>query len=240
LHSAKEAAESALLAKSRFLASTGHDLRQATHAMNLLLAAVSEELSSRPAEQDGLTSLTDEIGKLVASMSEQLSGLLEMARLESGTVVPVIRECVLGDVLERTASRFSRFAQTNDVDFRVIGSSLRIETDPHLLDRVVGNVIHNAIKFGSGGRVLVGCRRRANGCSVQVWDEGVGIPSDKVAEIFGEYRQLETSVKQAGLGLGLAIASRNAAILGYALKAWPQPRGACFSVEIEACRVRRT
>lgn len=216
LKAAKEVAENALAAKSRFLAATGHDLRQAAHALNMLLAAADCELAGRREQESELVDLTGDMSDVIASMTEQLNALLEMARLEGGVVIPEFRDVPLQEVMDRIKSQFRRQAIANDVDLRFIDSSVVIRSDAALLQRVLANLVANAIKFGPGGRVLVGCRRRKGEVMLEVWDEGAGIPAEHLERIFDEYHQVKNPnrARKQGIGLGLAIARRTAELLG--------------------------
>lgn len=216
LRLAKERAEDALAAKSRFLAAAGHDLRQVTHAMTLLLAAIDHELARSQPEKADLGGLTGEMAQLTNSMTEQLNALLEIARLDSGTLDPRTEKFPLSTAFAKLNAQFSRMAAAGDVDLRFVRSSLVLDTDPALFLSVLGNLLHNAIKFGKGGRVLVGCRRCKDGLSIQIWDEGPGIPAEHFDTIFQEFRQIDNPNRDRskGLGLGLSIAQRTAALLG--------------------------
>lgn len=223
LHHAKQRAEEALAEKSRFLAATGHDLRQVTHAMKLLLASVDHELTTAPGPagptsasgRSSLTALVTDMTGLTDSMTRHLNALLDIARLDSGTLVPDLRATRLSDVLTRLSAQFSPMAEEADVDLRVILSSQTVYTDPGLLLRILGNLVDNAIRFGQGGRVIVGCRRRGGSLLLEVWDQGPGIEADQQELIFQEYRQIDNPNRdrQKGLGLGLSIARRTAALL---------------------------
>lgn len=235
LHFAKQRAEDALAEKSRFLAATGHDLRQVTHAMKLLLAAVDHELTHRDQVESDLGGLTDEMMQLTNSMTEQLNALLEIARLDSGTLLPCCVEFPLSLAFDTLNTQFSRMAEDEGVDLRVMSSSLILNTDRGLLLRILGNLIHNAVKFGKGGRVIVGCRRTGTGASIQIWDEGPGISSEHLEMIFQEYRQVGNRNRDhlKGLGLGLSIAQRTAKLLGMRVRVRSIPgRWTMFAVDV--------
>ncbi|WP_096700813.1 HAMP domain-containing sensor histidine kinase [Magnetospirillum sp. 15-1] len=234
LRKAKDAAEMALGAKSRFLAATGHDLRQAVHALRLLLTAAADGYLEDNSES---AVLFDEMDGVIGGMTEQLNALLEMARLEAGAIVPSIVDCSVETVFKRVEQGFGRSALANEVDFRFVSSSLMVRSDPALLTRILANLVANGIKFTPGGRVLVGCRRRGDDVHLLVCDDGVGIPADKTEEIFEEYRQLHNPARQQlkGLGLGLAIVKRMADLLGHGLSVSSRPgRGTIFAIRIPA------
>lgn len=236
LQKAKEAAEAALEAKSRFLAATGHDLRQAVHALRLLLTAATDGTVDDKADA---SVLFDEMEGVIGGMAEQLNALLEMARLDAGIVVPSVSNCAIEAIFKRVEGQFRRSAVAADVDLRFMASSCVVKSDPALLARIVGNLVANGIKFAPGGRVLVGCRRRGGQIHIQVCDDGIGIPAEKTAEIFEEYRQLHNPARQQakGLGLGLAIIRRMSDLLGHGISVMSTPgRGTIFTVQISTAR----
>ncbi|MGC2856216.1 sensor histidine kinase [Novispirillum sp. DQ9] len=236
LRQAKEVAENALAAKSRFLAATGHDLRQAVQAMTMLLAAVTHELSDRPEQRAELADLTDDMARVVATMSEQLNALLEIARLDNGAVIARPAPVPMAEVFARLEGQYARLAEANDTDLRFVVTSAVVMSDPVLLLRLVGNLVDNAIKFGRGGRVVVGCRCRDATVDVQVWDEGIGIAPAHLEDIFEDYRQIDgprRGDRPTGLGLGLAIVRRTADLLDHQLHVRSVPgRGSVFSVAV--------
>jgi signal transduction histidine kinase len=234
LQKAKEAAEAALEAKSRFLASTGHDLRQAVHALRLLLTAAMSRTSEDKADA---SRVFDEMEGVIGGMTEQLNALLEMARLEAGVVAPSISDCAIEAIFRRIERKFGQSAVAGNVDLRFVSSSCVVRSDPALLARILGNLVANGIKFAPGGRVLVGCRRRGGEVHLQVCDNGIGIPADKTEEIFGEYRQLHNPARQQakGLGLGLAIVRRMTDLLDHGISVVSTSgRGTIFTVRMPA------
>lgn len=222
LREAKEVAEQALAAKSAFLAAASHDLRQAVHAMTMHLSAVSEELADAPEGYSGLSGLTGDMTRVVATMADQLNALVEIARLDSGRIAPRMRPIPLDDLFTRLEGQYGHVARANEVDLRFVASSVAVLSDRTLLLRLLGNLIDNAIKHGAGGRVLVGCRRRGSTAAVLVCDEGGGIASGHIDAIFGTGpRPAETLDRQesgTGGGLGLTIVKRTSDLLGHRLE----------------------
>ncbi len=213
LRQARDAAEEAAAAKSRFLAAASHDLRQPVHTLRLLLSAMESEGGSLrdPEVADVLHEM-----KLAAEiLSDMLHTFLDVSRLDAGVIVPQFKDCALGPLLGRILPQFQHLAATQDVRLRMVPTSLSVQSDPALLARILGNLVHNAIKFSAGGAVLVGCRRRQGQILIQVWDTGVGIAPDMHEAIFEEFRQLGNDARQRelGLGLGLNIAKRISLVL---------------------------
>lgn len=235
LRKAKDVAEDALATKSRFLAATSHDLRQAVHALRLLMSEAKEEVSAPGHGEIELAEMMGDMGKVIDGMTEQLNALLDMARLDAGTVKPLIRECPLQSIFERIERQFERIAASSGVDLTVVATSCAIRTDPALLTSVVANLVSNAIKFSPDGRVLLGCKRRAGGLEIVVCDNGMGIPDDQITQIFEEYKQVHNDARQRskGLGLGLAIVKRTADLLGHHVQVTSSlGRGSTFSIVI--------
>jgi signal transduction histidine kinase len=234
LQKAKDAAEAALGAKSRFLAAAGHDLRQAVHALRLLLTAATDDESEDKAEY---CALFEEMDCVIGGMAEQLNALLDMSRLDAGAIVPCVSDCAIEDIFRRVEHGFGRSALAGNVELRFVSTSCMVRTDPALLTRILGNLVANGIKFAPDGRVLVGCRRRGGEVLLQVCDDGIGIPADKIDEIFEEYRQLHNPARQQtkGLGLGLAIITRLADLLGHKISVASIPgRGTIVTVRMSA------
>lgn len=236
LREARDAAQAASRAKSRFLAAASHDLRQPVHTLRLLLSALEGAIESQGGHADPeARELVDEIEAAVLSLSDLLNALLDVSRLDAGVVVPTIAACRVGELLRDVALRFQRAAAAAGVRLSVVPSSLVVRTDPVLLARVLDNLVANAVKFAPGGRVLVGCRRRDGGVEIQVADTGIGIPDGMTDAIFEEFRQLGNDARQRsrGLGLGLAIVRRTADLLGHPVGVRSaRGRGSVFSVTV--------
>ena len=117
----------------------------------------------------------------------------------------------------------------------MVGSTAGVRSDPALLRRILRNLLSNAIRYTGSGRVLLGCRRSPHALRIEVWDTGVGIPQDKLEDIFVEFRQLDDAPPERGkgLGLGLSIVERLAGILGHRVTVKSTPgRGSCFAIEV--------
>lgn len=159
-----------------------------------------------------------------------LSGLLDLSRLEAGVIEVSVSDFSPTALMTRLAEEFRGVAEASSIELRCRPSRLAVCTDPHLLERLLRNLLSNAIahghskETGAKGRVLVGCRRRADGVEFQVWDNGPGIPEDAREAIFEEFRQLKNPERNAtqGFGLGLSIVSRIARLLGteVTLRSW--------------------
>lgn len=212
LLAAKETADAASAAKSRFLAAASHDLRQPIHAMRLF----QEALSNTPlnAEQ---RRISDYLSLSTRNLTEILNTLLDVSRLDAGSV-RAQPECVTAAALLcDIEAEFAPLALAKGLRFKFFfpRQELRLYTDAKLLYSMLRNMIDNAIKYTTAGGVLIGFRRRRGRALIQIWDTGIGIAPDHLAAIFDEYFQAGNPQRDRanGLGLGLAIAQRVASIL---------------------------
>lgn len=227
MQAAKAEAERANNGKSRFLAAASHDLRQPLSALSIYANVLKSHIT--PASQPLLENLKD----CVASMSGLLADLLDLSKLEAGVVTPNRSNFSIAEVLARMLSVHSPEAHCKGLRLRCASSRLTAYSDPVLFARILGNLIHNAIRYTESGDVLVGCRRRQGKTWVEVWDTGIGIAADKTTEIFEEFKQLDNNARNRGSGLGLAIAAKSAALLGLeiSVRSWPG-RGSVFAIEL--------
>jgi len=227
LRQAKAEAERANNAKSRFLAAASHDLRQPLAALSLYMTMLRDRLA--PPDQPLLANMKDCIG----SLSGLLTDLLDLSKLEAGVVTPNRSDFPVADLLASLASVHGPEAQLKGLRLRCISSAVTAYTDPVLYKRILGNLIDNAIRYTRRGGVLIGCRRRQGKTWVEVRDTGIGIPADKTADIFEEFKQLGDEARTRGSGLGLAIVAKTAALLGLEIRvrSWPG-RGSLFAVEL--------
>jgi PAS domain S-box-containing protein len=211
LRRAKEEAERANVAKSRFLAAASHDLRQPVQAMVFFTAALAKQVRNSAAE-----AVVNNLRGSLDGVKTLLDSLLDVSRLDAGIVQPRFTNFSLGTLLGRIQSDFAPLAADKKLALRVLPTTAIVFSDPILLERIVRNLVSNAIRYTDRGKILVGGRNRGSLFRIEVWDQGVGIPADRLGEIFQEFYQvgnLERDRSQ-GLGLGLAIVQRLAALLG--------------------------
>lgn len=203
-------ARRAVAAKSRFLAAASHDLRQPFQAMRFFHSVLAEHVT-HPAGRRA----SDMLGRSLTSGEQLLNALLDISTLDADTV-QVRSECFdLAQMVERLTAEFRPEAQAKGLSFRAHSPSLMVNSDPLLVERIIRNLIANAIHYTRRGGVLVGVRRRAGAARIEVWDTGSGIPQDQLAEIFEEFHQLHNPERDRarGLGLGLAIVRRLSRLL---------------------------
>jgi signal transduction histidine kinase len=230
LRIAREEAEHANLAKSRFLAAASHDLRQPLQGLFLFVARLAG-CNLGPKELKTVAS----IERALESLKLLLDALLDVSRLDAGIIVPNVRDVPIGEVLDVLAAEYHERAVERQIAFRVVKSAAIVHTDPPLLGRLLRNLVENAFRFTERGRILVTCRRRSDHLLVQVWDTGLGIPEAMLEEIFTEFVQVGNVERDRdkGMGLGLAIVQRLSRLLGHRVSVRSTlGRGSVFSVEI--------
>jgi signal transduction histidine kinase len=230
LQAQKDIAERANLAKSTFLAAASHDLRQPVHALGLLAGA----LRGISMASEGYK-LVDQIESSTNAMDGLFTALLDISRLDAGVVEVHRRPLAIIPLLDRIVRDHRDEASAKGVELVLKPSGATVDADPVLLERIIRNLISNAVRYTDSGRIVVGCRRRGSMLRIQIWDTGRGIPSDQQEKVFQEYYQLGNAERDRskGLGLGLAIVRRLIKLLNCELKLRSQPgRGSCFEISV--------
>lgn len=229
LREQKEAAERANSAKSRFLAAASHDLRQPMHALSLLVSAAQRETD--PAAQ-ALIIRRIETG--TSALSDLLNSLLDISRLDGGGVQVRQEDFALDSLMHRLQDTYQSLAEEKGLELVIRPTKACTHSDPALLERIVGNLLSNAIRYTpSGGAVYVAVRPRGQDWLIQVRDNGPGIALKDQATIFQEFVQLSNPQRDRslGLGLGLAIVQRLVQLLGHRVELRSQPgQGATFGL----------
>lgn len=226
----KEVAEAANLAKSAFLAAASHDLRQPVHAIGLLVGALRGAVL--PPE---VVRLVERIEESTLAMDGLFSGILDISRLDAGVVDVQPEVFAIQPLLDRICADYSAEAALKSIRLVIHPCGATVKTDPLLIERVIRNLVSNAVRHTNAGRVVVGCRRTNDRIRIEIWDTGPGIPTNQTDRIFQEYFQLQNSERDRtmGLGLGLAIVRRLSGLLCCPVRLKSMPgRGSCFSVEI--------
>lgn len=178
------------------------------------------------------------VEKLQQSMTEyttMLDSLMDLSKLETGTLDPVIMPIRLQDLLRRLDDEFAPLAAEKGLRLTVVPTSLTVRSDPLLLDRMLRNLIANAVRYTASGRILIGCRRRGKCACIDVQDTGIGIPADKIGHIFREFYQIKNDAPgtREGAGLGLAIVHRISVTLHHEVSVSSRVgHGSRFSVEV--------
>lgn len=226
----KAIAEVASRDKSRFLASASHDLRQPLQALVLFCESLQE--TSRDSESRHLAS---QIGKSVTALVDMFDELLDISKLDAGVVQPVKQDFSVQAVFERLQTDFMPQAMAKDIELVVQHTDLYAYSDPHLLERILRNLISNAIRYTDFGSVTVSCQLEDDMLQFDVMDTGIGIRAKSLPHIFEEYYQVENQHRDRlkGLGLGLAIVRRMETLLGCRVSVVSRPAlGSVFSFNL--------
>ncbi len=227
----KDRAEEANISKSRFLASASHDLRQPIHALGLFIGALSPRRMDGEARQ-----LVDHIARSVRALDDMFAALLDISKFDAGVIHARIQPVAIGPLLARLGRDYAAEASAKGIALRTVPSSLIVRTDPVLMERVLRNLIANAVRHTPRGRVLIGVRR-GGGLRLAVHDTGPGIDPAEQERIFEEYYQINNPERDRakGLGLGLAIVRRITALTDARLTLDSRPgAGSCFAVSLIA------
>lgn len=231
LREAKREADQANLSKTKFLAAVSHDLLQPLNAARLFTGALMEQDADA-----GSTMLVRRVSQSLEDVEGLLGTLVDISKLDAGVIKPDISAFTLGDMLDNLAGEYRQMARSEGLALHFVPSSVVVRSDAQLLARILRNFLSNAIRYTASGRILLGCRRHRHGVSIEVWDSGLGIPADKLQEIFQEFKRIHLpagSSKDRGLGLGLAIVDKIARMLGHRISVRSEPgRGSVFSVEV--------
>ena len=257
---ARHEAEVANRAKTQFFTAASHDLRQPLHAMGLFAEALRQRVH-RPAgppqgsiAEGGARSVVDdpEVAQLVNSINESVdaleglfSELLDITRIDNGGVEVHEQHFAVGDILRKLRLNFEPSAFEKGLSLRLRSGERVVFADPLLVERILRNLVSNAIRYTNDGSVLVSCRRRGDRVLLQVWDTGIGIRESERTRIFEEFYQVpNTGVvspeQRKGLGLGLAIVKRLADLMHAPLSVSSQAgRGTVFTLELPVGKAPR-
>ena len=237
---ARRDAEVANRAKTQFFAAASHDLRQPLHAMGLFAEALRQK-----SHDEEVSQLVNSINSSVDALEGLFSELLDITRIDTGGVEVLPRHFEVADILRKLRLHFEPTAFEKGLALRLRGGEKVVLADPLLVERILRNLVSNAIRYTNDGTVLVGARRRGDTVLLQVWDTGLGIRPEEQARIFEEFYQVpNTDIvaphQRKGLGLGLAIVKRLADLMNAPLKLASQPgRGTVFTLELPGGKAPR-
>jgi two-component system CheB/CheR fusion protein len=229
VEAAKQLAEHANIAKSRFLAAASHDLRQPLQTFALIQSMLAKTVE-RELEQQ----LVAKLDQTLRAMSGVLDTLLDINQIETGSIGPTMSSFSVKDLLYRLKDDVDYLSPNATVAVHVVLSSLCIRSDPHLLEQMTRNLLSNSLKYTTRGKVLIGCRRRGDVVSIEFWDTGIGIRDDQLEAIFEEYHQIGNATRQRsqGFGLGLSIVRRLGDLLGHRVSVRSKAgKGSVFAIE---------
>jgi signal transduction histidine kinase/CheY-like chemotaxis protein len=223
-------AEQASLAKSRFLASASHDLRQPVHALGMFIGALrGHRLPAKSRD------IIDHMDSSIGALDGLFTSLLDISRLDAGVTETRPYAIPVQPLLARICRDLQGEARAKGLRLRSVATSCAIQSDPVLLERVLRNIAVNAVRYTESGGVLIGCRRRGERLSLEVWDTGCGIAEEHRKAIFEEFFQVSNPDRDRakGLGLGLAIVRRLTLMLDHPLSLETHPgKGSAFKVSI--------
>jgi signal transduction histidine kinase/CheY-like chemotaxis protein len=227
---ARREAVSANIAKTKFLAAASHDLRQPMQALSMYASVLEERV-----REAGALRVVRGIELSVRTLEQLFDSLLDISKIESGVVKPEVAAFALMPLIERVVEGEMPVAARKNLELRVARTSVSVRTDPALLERMLKNLVTNAIRYTERGGVVVGCRRRSGGrLRLEVVDSGIGIPAHEQERIFDEYYQIAGKSAQ-GLGLGLPIVKSLGELLGHRVAVRSAlGRGSVFSIELES------
>ena len=230
---AREQADKANMSKSRFIAAASHDLLQPMHAARLFSTALEQSVQS---EEDRKT--LQQLDRSLHGAESMLSALLDIARLEGGTIQPSRQPYPLHDLLSDLELQFKSIAAQRGIKFNVHDVQTWIDTDPQWIRRIIQNFVSNALRYTARGRVVVGVLRsaeRPGHVRIGVWDTGPGIAEAQRIKLFQEFERCGHTSPwgEQGLGLGLAIVQRMTSMLGYPVHVYSTyGQGSCFMIEV--------
>jgi signal transduction histidine kinase/ActR/RegA family two-component response regulator len=228
----KKIAEDANRAKSMFLASASHDLRQPLHALGLFVSGLGRRTRDKT---DAV--LIHHIQSSVAAMGDLFNALLDISRLDAGIVRPEMAHVELAPLLDRLTAEQEPIAERKGLALKATTLACVAYTDLALLEIVLRNLLVNATRYTHNGHVSMHCYEAQGRIVIEVEDSGIGIPAERQADIFGEFVQLNNPERDRtkGLGLGLAIVRRLAFLLDLGVEVRSAPgAGSTFTVRIPA------
>jgi len=228
LQAARDEAVEAIRSKSRFLAAASHDLRQPLHAMTLFVSALSRRLGEGEAAE-----LVGNVDSSLRSLRSMIDTLLDISKIEAGLIKPNLAPISLTELFAALRPGFGATARDRRLDFRVAATSAKVVADRTLAELALRNLLANAFKFTRSGGVLLGARRRRGEIGIVVADTGIGVPPDRIERVFEEFHRdkMTATGPNEGIGLGLAIARRLAALMGGRITLRSRPgKGSVFTL----------
>jgi len=233
LRSAILKAEQATNARDRFFAAASHDLRQPLHAISLYLPLLDKQLQTKKGRN-----MLAAVRNSTDAMRALLDSLLDISRLDAGVIEPEFAPTSLLEIFDQLGMEFAPQAAAKSLELRIVSADYWVTSDTALLERILRNLLTNAVRYTMHGRILLGARRSGNDLRIEVWDSGIGIPKETLNHIFEEFYQADNPERDRsrGLGLGLAIIDKLANLLNHRLdvRSWPD-KGSVFSVTLPIC-----
>ena len=226
----KAQADAANLAKSKFLAAASHDLRQPLHALSIFTGALKTRLG-----ENTETEIIGNIERSVNTLEDLLNALLDISKLDAGTIVPEKQVFKLERITRHLREEYMPQAQSKGLTLTIDTCDAVVYSDPTLLETILRNIVSNALHYTQQGSVNLRCQVVGEQLTLQIVDTGVGIAEHQQEEIFREFHQLHNPERDRskGLGLGLAIVRRLVHLLGHDLTLHSVPKqGSTFSLTL--------
>lgn len=227
---AKRDADNANESKSRFLAATSHDLLQPMNSARLFADALNDLALCSEAKK-----LTSSLRYSLENLESLITALVDISKLEAGLIEPVFDNFDMNELINNMANEFTPLAAQKGLDFRTHVTPAYVYSDTYLLARILRNLLTNAIRYTNEGGIVLAARQLKDGVKIQVIDTGIGIPANKLTDIFEEFNRIEAKKRRhdKGLGLGLAIVKRLANVMGHQIEVRSKEgRGSSFSITL--------
>jgi PAS domain S-box-containing protein len=226
---ARDTADRANLAKSRFLATASHDLRQPLQTLALLNGTLL-----RLVHDPDVVAAVSQQELAITAMSRLLNALLDISKLESGAIKPELTDFKVAAIFEELRNEFAGLAARKGLDLQIQNSGHHVFSDPSLVEQILRNLLSNAIKYTRAGRVILHCTQESEAqVRIEVTDTGIGIPADQLPYIYDEFYQIgvPTNSTRDGYGLGLSIVQRLVRLLNLGFDVRSEPgKGSAFSL----------
>jgi len=227
----QQGAETANRSKTQFFAAASHDLRQPLHAIGLFASALAEKAAEPEVKQ-----LVTSVNQSVQALESLFNELLDISKIDSGVIKPEARDFTTRDILERLRGEFAAEAAAKGLSFNITAPEAVVRSDPVLLERILRNLIANALRYTEAGEVTLSAERLTSTLRLAVRDTGMGILDADQQRIFEEFTQLQNPgrTSKKGLGLGLSIVKRLCDLMDYRITVNSRPgQGSVFSFEIQ-------
>lgn len=223
-------AEAANRSKTQFFAAASHDLRQPLHAMGLFAAALKEKT-----QDPEVLNVVNSINASVDALEGLFNELLDISKIDAGVLRAEPTDFRINRVLDRLRMEFESEAAAKGLSLRIVPSSQVVHSDPMLVERILRNLLSNALRYTAQGGVVLGCRRHGDRVRIETWDSGPGIAPEQRERVFEEFYQIGNPERSSrkGLGLGLSIVRRLCHLLGADIQLLSTPgRGSLFRFDL--------
>lgn len=227
---ARDIAEKTNLSKSRFFAAASHDLRQPLYALSLF----SRQLGKKDLGKDEAL-LHSQIETSISTLTTMLDSLLDVTQLDSKNIKPTATVFPISELFTNIESELCIIAEEKGIDFHIQKTNACTNTDPIQLERMIRNIVHNAIRYTEHGKIVVGVRHRRSCYEIQILDTGIGIDKQYQEMIFDEFYQIDNPERnrEKGVGLGLSIVKRLSSLLNHRVTISSIPgSGSCFTITV--------